>query len=250
MALLLNSSFIFMLLHSVLSFESDMDTEIAAFGRVIEKFERTDYFREQARNMLYLRDEIDENWFQNWLQLRLQPILNIFAEQSSNGAEFLDQFPAEIRKWKHIVGVRAVAVRGGLPCPRNSRPDQIWEQIFTFIETKTRNNRCSILSSGDDKMLIEMCMRFINEAINPFFLTLTYNISRTAFRQDRHEQNAERIVGIIEMLGPEWVPILQDAVKDMVQTLYRMDLSNHLEIAMRERIAGYLYHIISICDCV
>ena len=247
MALLLNSSFIFMLLHSILSFESDMDTEIAAFGRVIDKFERTDYIRKSTSNVLYLSDEIEEAWFRNWLRKCLRPMLDAIVEQSSDGYAFLAHITAEIPFWEDKVSRRATAIQDGSPIPRDSRPSQIWEQIFTFIEDKIKNKRQPKLNKVDDAVLIDMCMGYILGAANPFFRTLLKNISSKAFRQERHEQNAERIVDIIEMLGPEWVPILQDAVKDMVHTLYKMDLSNHLELAMREHIAGYLYHILSKC---
>ena len=184
-----------------------MNTEIAAFTRVLQMFERTTYFRDLSSDLVFLYREIETEWFRDWQRRRLDPMLDALAELSSNSLEFLDQFPDEKRKWEVMVSMREDAVRDDLPRPTNSSPDQIWEQVFTFIEDKIKNVRLPthIYTREDDRVLVGMCMRYIRGASNPFFLALINNIAQVAFYQPKHEYNAERIVGIIEILRGNWV---------------------------------------------
>jgi len=234
----------------ILGVELKMDTEMDAFTNVLLLFQLTDYFKHLSSDLVFLYREIETGWFRDWQRKRLDPMLDALAELSSNSLEFLDQFPDEKRKWEVMVSMREDAVRDDLPRPTNSSPDQIWKQIFTFIEDKIKNVRLPTFKENeDDRVLVGMCMRYIRGASNPFFLALINNIAQVAFYQPAHEYNAERIVGIIEILRGNWVLPLRNVVEDIDRVLRTLSMP-YTEVQMRDRIIAYLRCIHRVCDSV
>lgn len=219
-----------------------------SYQQIIAEFKRSEYYRCSTGRTFFFDNEIEPQWFEYWKGALLQPALNVLASQSSNKKTFLAQFPAEILKWDRMVSASATALRGPAPLASRLPPAEIWNQIFTFIIDKINKVRQRELPKADDDILMGMCMRSAQGAMNPCFLALCDDMELNAYHRESHAASAGRIVGIIRSMSKAQAPILQKNVMDMIMVFTSMCLRSPEPTMMRDLIVSYLHHIRLKCE--
>ena len=218
---------------------------------VLKKTNSSEYCKRSMGLTYSMANEIETPWFEIWKKERLWPALNVLAKQSLNGKTFLAPFPAEIRKWNRLVSARVLATPDNnkqTPPKKEFSINPTWSTIFSFINDKIEHiRRPSMNDMDDDNVLVFMCVAYIQGGTNPCFIPLMNDILLNGFHQEKHAANAERIVGITNKMGRDWVLRIRAHAMDLVLILTGMRLRPK-RAAMRDRIVAYLYKIHSNCE--